>query len=179
MRLAPVALFYAADVGAAVARSGESSKTTHAAATAVDACRYLGALIAGAAGSVAKEELLMPQYWRYGPLAAEIEEVAQGSFRRREPPHIQGSGYVVRSLEAALWALDKSETFRDGALLAVNLGDDADTTGAVYGQLAGAIYGEHGIPEEWRDKLALRNVIEDLADRLFAERHCGESKQSS
>lgn len=71
-----------------------------------------------------------------------IEEVARGSFRRKAPPEIAGSGYVVRSLEAALWALDRTETFRDGALLGVNLGDDADTTGAVSGQLAGAISGE-------------------------------------
>jgi len=50
--------------------------------------------------------------------------------------------------------------------MAVNLGDDADTTGAVYGQLAGAFYGEEEIPEDWREKLALRHTIESFADRL-------------
>jgi ADP-ribosylglycohydrolase len=74
---------------------------------------------------------------------------------------------VVESLEAALWAFHRSESFRDGALLAVNLGDDADTTGAVYGQLAGAFYGDSGIPEAWRAKLALRDRIASLADELF------------
>jgi hypothetical protein len=59
-----------------------------------------------------------------------------------------------------------SESFRDGALLAVNLGDDADTTGAVYGQLAGAFYGEDGIPSAWREKLALRGTIERFAELL-------------
>ncbi len=56
---------------------------------------------------------------------------------------------------------------RDGALLAVNLGDDADTTGAVYGQIAGAFYGEDGIPAEWRAKLAMRELIERRAEELF------------
>ena len=73
---------------------------------------------------------------------------------------------MVRSLEAALWAFARGADFRDGALLAVNLGHDADTTGAVYGQLAGAHYGEAGIPAEWRSKLALLGPIEELADRL-------------
>ena len=56
---------------------------------------------------------------------------------------------------------------KKGGLLAVNLGDDADTTGAIYGQLAGAYYGEDGIPEEWRSKLAMRDLIERVAERLY------------
>lgn len=96
----------------------------------------------------------------------EVAEVAAGSFARREPPAIRGSGYVVRSLEAALWALHRTDSFRAGALAAVNLGEDADTTGAVYGQLAGALYGADAIPAEWKAKLALRETIERLADGL-------------
>ena len=95
-----------------------------------------------------------------------VDAIAAGSFRHREPPEIRGTGYVVDSLEAALWAFDRSDSFRDGALLAVNLGDDADTTGAVYGQLAGAFYGEQAIPQSWRAKLAMREMIERFADRL-------------
>jgi ADP-ribosylglycohydrolase len=173
MRLAPVPLFFASDPAEAILRSGDSSRTTHGAATAVDACRYLGGLIVGAVSGAAKEELLaeryapIPGYWDLHQLHREIGEVASGSFKRREPPEIIGSGYVVDSLEAALWALHKTSSFRDGALLAANLGDDADTTGAVYGQLAGAIYGEEAIPAEWRAKLALRERIEADADALF------------
>ena len=74
---------------------------------------------------------------------------------------------LIESLEAALWAFYRSDSFRDGALLAVNLGDDADTTGAVYGQVAGAFYGESGIPLEWRQKLAHRELIASLAERLY------------
>jgi ADP-ribosyl-[dinitrogen reductase] hydrolase len=65
-----------------------------------------------------------------------------------------------------LWAFHKSTDFRDGALMAVNLGDDADSTGAVYGQIAGAFYGYEGIPEGWRSVVAQRDLILGLADRL-------------
>jgi ADP-ribosylglycohydrolase len=170
MRLAPVPLFYASDRAQAIEKSGESSKTTHRARAAVDACRYLGALIRAAANGAPKEELLDTGFWQDGELVPEIEEVARGSFRRRDPPEIEGSGYVVRSLEAALWALERSETFREGCLLAVNLGDDTDTTAAVFGQLAGALYGEDEIPEEWRAQLARRELVERLADALFMAR---------
>ncbi len=175
MRLAPVPLFFARDPQKAIERSAESSRTTHGSPEAVDACRYLGGLITGAVNGASKEDLLstnyspVPDHWTNQPLAPAIAEVAAGSFKRREPPEIKGSGYVVRSLEAALWAFSKTESFRDGCLLAVNLGDDADTTGAVYGQLAGAFYGEHQIPAEWLSKLALRKLIEKMADDLCVE----------
>jgi ADP-ribosyl-[dinitrogen reductase] hydrolase len=73
----------------------------------------------------------------------------------------------VRSLEAALWAFYRSDSFRDGALLAVNLGNDADTTGAIYGQLAGAFYGVKAIPENWIEQLTMREFIGEKADALF------------
>jgi ADP-ribosyl-[dinitrogen reductase] hydrolase len=141
--------------------------------TAVDACRYMGALIVGAVNGASKEDLLSDHfcpvsgYWEGKPLVTEIEEIASGSFKHKSPPQIRGTGYVVRSLEAALWAFYHGGSFREGCLLAVNLGDDADTTGAVYGQLAGAFYGEKAIPESWRSKLAHRGLIESFADRLF------------
>ena len=71
------------------------------------------------------------------------------------------------SLEAALWAFYKSKNFEEGALMAVNLGDDADTRGAIYGQLAGAYYGEEGIPEIWKNKIVHQNKILDFAEQLF------------
>lgn len=174
MRLAPVPLFFARRPREAIERAGESSRTTHGATACVDACRYFAALLVGAANGAGKDELLSERYspvagyWKEHPLTAEIDEVAAGSFKRREPPEIQGKGYVVKSLEAALWAFRRSDSFREGCLLAVNLGDDADTTGAVYGQLAGAFYGEQGIPTSWLAKLARRQLIESLAERLFA-----------
>ncbi len=178
MRLAPVPLAYAADPREAIRLAGESSRTTHGAATAIDGCRYLAALLIGAVDGIAKETLLAPRYspvpglWAELPLHPAIDAVAAGSFRAKEPPAIRGSGYVVASLEAALWAFDRSDSFAEGCLLAVNLGDDADTTAAVYGQLAGAYYGEAGIPAHWRERLALRDTIADFAGALatLAER---------
>ena len=173
MRLAPVPLFFARDPGEAIRLSGESSRTTHATRACVDACRYFGGLIVGAVLGASKQELLSDRYsaaggrWMPGSLCAEIDGIARGSFREREPPDIVGSGHVVRSLEAALWAFNKADNFREGCLLAVNLGDDADTTAAIYGQIAGAHYGMDGIPECWRTRVAQVELITRLADDLL------------
>ncbi len=181
MRLSPVPLFYASNPEEAIERAAESSRTTHGAPSAVDACRYMTCLIIAALEGTEKPEILSPNlgprpdYWKDNPLVPEIEEIRQGSYRHREPPAIKGSGYVVRSLEAALWAFDRTSTFRDGCLLAVNLGDDADTTGAVYGQLAGAFYGEQGIPESWRRNLLQHDFPIELVHRLY---DCRQPTQS-
>ncbi len=174
MRLAPVPLAFAPQPAQAIEMAADSSRTTHCTAACVDACRYMAGLIVGALAGTSKDELLaeryspIPGYWAEHPLMGEIDAVAAGSFKRRQPPEVRGSGYVVESLEAALWAFYHGNSFKEGCLLAVNLGDDADTTGAIYGQLAGAYYGEEGIPAAWRAKLALRETIESLADGLFA-----------
>ena len=167
MRLAAVALRYARRPQEAIARAADSSRTTHGATTAIDTCRYLAGLIIGALDGTDKATLLAERYcpvpglWDEMPLTAEVDAVAAGSFRQKEPPDIQGSGYVVRSLEAALWAFHRSDSFSQGALLAVNLGDDADTTGAVYG--------ERAIPQAWRKRLALREYICSLATQLYEQ----------
>ena len=174
MRLAPAPLCFAADPERAIAMSSESSRTTHAARTCLDACRYFGGLLVGAVHGADRETLLSPDYapvpglWEREPLCPQIAEIAAGSFRRRQPPDIVGSGYVVKSLEAALWAFDRSDTFEEGCLLAVNLGDDADTTAAIYGQIAGACYGVDAIPARWRERIAMADLIAGLADRLYA-----------
>ncbi len=177
MRLAPVPMRYAASPQEAIDRSAESSMTTHGAPECIDACRYYGGLLVGALNGVDKETLLSARccpvegLWQRSPLARKIDEIAAGSFKRKEPPAIRGTGYVVDTLEAALWAFHRTDTFREGALKVVNLGDDADTTGAVYGQLAGAYYGAEGIPPEWRDKLTMRAAIEQMAERLCEMGH--------
>jgi ADP-ribosylglycohydrolase len=173
MRLAPVPLFFTRNPAEAIEKSGENSRTTHGAPAAVDACRYMGSLIAGAIIGTGKEELLsshyciVPGYWNEHPLVPEIDEIATGSFKHRNPPEIKGSGYVVKSLEAALWAFYRSDSFREGCLMAVNLGDDADTTGAIYGQIAGAFYGISGIPMKWREKIVQHDIIKSLAEKIF------------
>lgn len=174
MRLAPIPMFYAQDAEVAIEKSKDSSRTTHGAITAVDACRYFASLLVGALNSTPKQVLLsrlfcpIEGYWDAVPLTPEIDEIACGSYKKRQPPQIKGTGYVVRSLEAALWAFYNTTTFQEGCLAAVNLGDDADTTGAVYGQLAGAYYGENEIPDSWRSKLTFRDLITSYTERLYS-----------
>lgn len=173
MRVAPVPLAFASDPATAIHLSGESSRTTHAVKPAVDACKYLGSLIVGALQGRTKDELVssrfspIEHYWENQPLAPEIDAIASGSFKILNPPEIRNSGYVVKSLEAALWAFYHSDSFKKGCLLAVNLGDDADTVGAIYGQLAGAFYGIDGIPGEWTGGLYQKDLIEGYAEKLY------------
>lgn len=174
MRLAPVPLLYANDARAAIEFASKSSRTTHGALEAVDACRYMSALIVGVLQGRPKQELLdgvfepIAGIWNERPLAPAIQAIAAGSFKNAEPPRLSGmGGYVVPSLQIALWAFHHTDNFREGALLAVNLGYDADTYGAIYGQLAGAIYGEFGIPQEWREVIAKSDLITSLAEQLL------------
>lgn len=173
MRLAPVPLYYASQPKEALEFSGASSRLTHSSRLCIDACRFFGALIVGAVNGVEKEELLAPGYspvqgsWLSQPLTGEIELIARGSYWEKAPPAIRGRGHVTDCLEAALWAFASTDNYADGVLAAVNLGEDADTTAAVYGQLAGAYYGISGIPEVWRDVIHYRKKIIRLAERLY------------
>lgn len=167
MRLAPVPIRWHADVEEAARRSGESSRTTHGADRPVDACRVYGAMIAALIRGATLDEVLDPGFWRFGTLHPAVEAVARGSWRQKEPPSIRGSGYVVDALEAALWAVGGAVDFRDAVLRAANLGDDADTTAAIAGQLAGAWWGYGGIPERWRWQITAGERIAAMAGRLY------------
>lgn len=167
MRLVP-AVIAAASEEQALEWAALQSRTTHAAPQAVDACRFFARLIWRALAGAEKPALLDPALGADLRLHPAVAEVAAGSYQRRRPPAIRGSGYVVASLEAALWAFAESNSFGQGAVLAVNLGEDADTTGAVYGQIAGAFYGLSGIPAAWRDTVLWNDRILALADQLQA-----------
>lgn len=176
MRLAPVPVafmhLFPDRLVELTTKLAESSLPTHASGPCLSACVYMGTVLCGLLHGLSRDEVLSPD-WR--PVAeitqdyvlhSEIEAVRNGSFRDKQPPNICGGGYVVRSLEAALWAFHDARDFREAVLRAVNLGHDADTTAAVCGQLAGAYWGESGIPQEWRDQLARRDLIEPILDRL-------------
>lgn len=172
MRLAPVPICWHRDPSTALARAADRSRTTHGAPVAIDACRFASGLIVGAINGATKQQLLAPRYapvpdaWIAEPLHPLVDAVAGGSYARKTPPDIRGSGYVVHSLEAALWAFTTTTDFRTGALAAVNLGDDADTTGAIYGQLAGAYYGVEAIPQAWRERVTRADEIVEMAEQL-------------
>ena len=168
MRLAPVPIHYAAlypdDVTKLAEHAAESSRSTHASEKCLSACRYFGVVLAALIAGTPREAVLAKD-WGLA-LHPEIARVAAGSYRTKSESEIRGSGYVVDSLEAALWAFHGANSFHDAVLAAVNLGDDADTTGAICGQLAGAYFGIDGIPAEWLEGLAKRDWLEDTVTRL-------------
>ncbi len=169
MRLVPVPMFFAPDASRAIRYSAESSRTTHGSVEAVDACRLFAAILVRALAGAGREAVLaagreLPAAER--PLAPAIAAIARGDYRTKLEAEIHGSGYVVRSLEAALWSFATTTSFRGAVLRAANLGDDADTTAAICGQVAGAFYGEDAIPAPWRAMLAMRELIEETADAL-------------
>jgi ADP-ribosyl-[dinitrogen reductase] hydrolase len=164
MRLAPVPMWFYPDVEAMAHHAAESSRTTHATAECLDACRLLARLLRRAFDGRPKDEVLFGDGAFVG--APSIEAIARGEYRGKSRDAIRGSGYVVDCLEAALWCVWTTDTFEAAVLAAANLGDDADTTAAVAGQVAGALYGVEGIPRGWRDKVAMADLITDLADRL-------------
>ncbi len=181
MRLAPIPIFFYDDPERAVFYAAESSRVTHGAMEATEACRYFAALLWGALHGETSYDLMSPLYepieglWEKAPLIPSIEEIARGSFRTRSPEEIQGTGYVVKSLEAALWAFNRGKTFEEAVLLAVNLGNDADTTGAICGQLAGAYWGASAIPETLRNGLNpdISDVIEPFFKRCYEKNPSG------
>jgi len=180
MRLAPVPIRYADlypdRLVELVLRLTESSLPTHASPQCLSACVYMGLVLAALIQGIDREQVLaanwkgLRQLKEVHILQPEIAEVAEGSFRRKQPPVIVGSGYVVKSLEAALWAFHDAKDFRAAVLRAVNLGDDADTSGAVCGQLAGAYWGEAGIPQDWQDGLAGKDMVEKALRGLLGGR---------
>jgi ADP-ribosyl-[dinitrogen reductase] hydrolase len=171
MRLAPVPMFFYPDLRQVIHLAGESSRTTHAAPECIAACRLLGAMLYKALAGASKEAILFDAHFPADlpePLPPKLQALASGDYRNHARAQIAGNGYVVSSLEAALWSFWHTDTYRDAILQAVNLGEDADTTAAVCGQLAGAYYGVSGIPAQWLARVTLGREIIELADRLWA-----------
>lgn len=165
MRLAPVVLRFLGDEEALDRHCADSSRTTHAAAEAIDCCRLFGRLIASALLGCAKDDVL--DAGGRMPGEPKVAALAAGAWRVKSREAITGSGYAVESLEAALWCFEHTTDYAAAVLAAANLGDDADTTAAIVGQLAGAHYGAAAIPPAWLEKLHRRAEIEAMADALW------------
>lgn len=177
MRLAPVVMLYADDINKAVLYAGKSSLTTHASPIAIDACRYFAYVLTLILNGTHKSELFsdeatkkMQNYFKKEPLHSEVMKIANGSYVGKYREDIKSSGYVVHTLEAALWAFHYGETFKDTMLSAVNLGDDADTVGAVTGQLAGAYFGFNKIDDIFLQELFNKELIINMAENLYNKR---------
>jgi ADP-ribosyl-[dinitrogen reductase] hydrolase len=168
-RVAPVVMYYFADAASAVSRAGEAARITAQAPIVLDCVRLLAAMVRQALSGRDKTSILRPprEGWMTGPTRPEVLAVYEGSYAELMPPEITGGGHIVQALEAGLWAFHRGETFREGALLAANLGRDSDVVAAVYGQLAGAYHGVSAIPGIWRNSLMKQEVVIDSSDRLL------------
>jgi ADP-ribosyl-[dinitrogen reductase] hydrolase len=164
MRLAPVALHALHDAETARRIAADQSRTTHAAPQAVEACALFVDLLREAILGADKATVLAPRPWAGDPV---IAAVAANSWQGRSRSAVRASGYVVHTLEAALWAVEQTSSFEEALVLAVNLGEDADSVGAVAGQLAGALYGLSGIPPRWLVPLAWREQLITTAGALL------------
>lgn len=165
MRLAPIPMFYCNDPVSLAEYSALSSITTHGATESVEACQLFSVLIVRALQGMSKEQILQPSGLVFD--SPSIQAIDRGEYRGKVVDDIRGSGYVVESLEAALWCFSVTDSYREAILKAVNLGYDADTTAAVCGQIAGAFYGMSGIPEEWVQKVVMNDEIVVMADQLM------------
>jgi ADP-ribosyl-[dinitrogen reductase] hydrolase len=166
MRLAPVAIRFWNDRDRLRHTAGQQSRTTHAAQEAIDACAMFADMVADAIEGRQRSDVLRK---RTGPYAGKIQESASASWRSKPRDQIASSGYVAHSLEAALWCVGSTADFKSAILKAANLGSDSDTTAAIAGQLAGALYGTAGIPRHWLEGLAERKLIEERASDLFRQ----------
>jgi ADP-ribosylglycohydrolase len=178
MRLSPVSIRYSHLMRDQAARLGEladeSSAVTHAAPECRHGARVLALLLAGLIEGMPREAVLDPSgpilkpLRNDGEIPASIARVVRGSYRENQPPEIRGTGHVVKTLEAALWAFHDAPDYSTAVIKVVNLGEDSDSTGAVTGQLAGAFFGESGIPREWISGLARKEMIEKVLTPLLA-----------
>lgn len=170
--LAPVAMYYALDAGSVLSHAAETSRATDAAQEAIECARLFALQLREAFLGHGKDAILAVTY--PGSLSPNVDSIARGGYMTKTVEHIRAGGDAVSSLEAALWCFWHTSSFKQAVLQAANLGDAADTTAAICGQLAGAYYGVQDIPEPWLDKLAMQQELILAADRLAADRIPGK-----
>lgn len=179
MRILPASLyFHRLDTKTIVERIGEISALTHAHIRSRLCCAYYTLLLKGILEGReldAAMEFAAAELAPYIPPAeaAVLQRILSKSILRETEDNISSGGYVVHTLEASLWCCHRHRDFSSAVLASVNLGSDTDTTGAVTGGLAGAIYGVQAIPAEWLTALArsddVRKLAEALADKIVDE----------
>lgn len=192
MRVLPAGLLFAQDLPTAVKAAADSSRVTHPHPRCVLSCALYTILIAQSLQPNITKDNLVGYISDYvsavkGAMGTSTSESQSKSashhflerfepytnltcFQDKRAEKIRSSGYVLDSLEAALWAFFITSNFREGAVKVVNLGGDADTVGAIYGGLAGAFYGDDQIPEEWLREMKRLYLVEDVVGKLVAVR---------
>lgn len=164
IRLSPVAIYFYRNFPKAFYNAKNQSMATHCSIEAINSAEYLTALLVQLINGHSKEKVFSPQRL---PFVPRVLIINAGEYKQKTRDQIRSSGYVIDTLEAAMWAVWNTDNFRDAILLAANLADDADSVAATAGQLAGALYGWSGIPQEWKDKLVQHDRIAAMAGELF------------
>jgi len=173
MRLAPVPIYYSHDAALAIHHSIQSATTTHGSEVCLQTTGFFGGMIWGALNGASKEELLsdnyspVKDYYQQHALCGELLSLTRGGYKAKQEDEVDSTGFVIDAFEAALWSFYNTDTYVEGLLKAVNLGGDADTVGAIYGQLAGAYYGFDAIPADWVQGLASHEKISAICDELI------------
>ncbi|MDG6896296.1 hypothetical protein A6A20_11880 [Volucribacter amazonae] len=166
MRLAPIAIFYHNNLTQCIHYAEQSVKATHLSADCFSANRYFAEVLYRIfQGENDKDRLfthLQPYAW-----SKAMERLFNLEFKSKNSDEISSSGYVIDTLEAAIWAFYHSDNFEQTILNAANLGEDADTVAAVAGQIAGAFYGLSHIPEQWKQRLFQYKRILTIANQLI------------
>ncbi|KEF53050.1 uncharacterized protein A1O9_10958 [Exophiala aquamarina CBS 119918] len=193
MRVLPAGLQFALDLPTAIKAAADSSRVTHPHPLCILSCALYTILIAQSLQepSITKDSLVgyLSDYVSavkdaMGRFTSESKSKLEGrrflerfepyttvsSFHDKGAQKICTSGYVLDSLEAALWGFFITSSFREGAIKLVNLGGDADTVGAVYGGLAGAFYGHEKIPVEWLRDMKRLDLVEEVVGKLVKVR---------
>jgi len=163
MRCAPIGIRYRNDPVALAAAARDSSLVTHADPRCLEGsvaiCQAIAGLLAGA------ETAEIPALARVG--LTDDDTVAHiVAAPQRAASDLRGGGFVLETVQAAIWAVATHQSFEEAVVAAVGLGNDADTTGAVTGALAGARWGYTGIPARWREHVQWGAELFALADTL-------------
>jgi len=173
MRLAPVPIYYNHDAAQAIHYSIQSATTTHGSEICLQTTGFFGGMMWGALNGVSKDKLLsdnyspVKDYYQQHLLCDELRNLASGDYKTKQESDIDSTGFVIDALKAALWSFYHTDTYAEGLLKAVNLGGDADTVGAIYGQLAGAYYGFEEIPMKWIQGLVSDEKISATCKELI------------
>lgn len=164
IRHAPVAIYNRNSLYKNWTDSKRQSLATHGSAESISSCQFLGMILYLLLNGYTKEDAFSPHVWS---CCSRVMLINAGEYKDKSRDQIRSSGYVIDSLEAAMWAVWNTDNFRDAVLLAANLGDDADSVAATAGQIAGALYGYSNIPQEWRTTLVQEKRITSIAQELF------------
>jgi len=164
IRHAPVAIFRRKSFIDGWRDASIQSMSTHCAPESIDCCQYMNVILHYLLNGFGKNEAFSPHKI---PFLVRVLIINAGEYKEKQRDQIRSSGYVIDTLEAALWAVWHTDNFKDAVLLAANLADDADSVAATAGQLAGALYGLSGILKEWVDKIVQKDRILSMAEELF------------